>query len=270
MATVWDVESRSLREGPFDVDRCCALGVSFSAGGTMLATAAKNGVKLWNVTTGAALGRIGDGSAAGDVAFSPNGSFVALVREGVDPDPTKGFVEGGGDAEIWDVERRSLVTTLPIHGQVGYALGSSVAFSPDGRMLATGGLHALVYLWDVETGTLIRTLDQGVAGGETLEFSADGRILAVSGVEPVASLWDVATGRKIGRSLTAGSRRAMLDLSSDGRRLLMTTGNGEGAVWDVDPEAWTRRACALANRTLTREEWEQFLPGRPYEPACTS
>jgi WD40 repeat protein len=239
-----------------------------SRDGTMLATAAKNGVKLWNLATGAALGRIGDGSAAGGVAFSPSGSRVALVREGVDPDPTKGFVEGGGDAEIWDVERRSLVRTLPIHGQVGYALGYSVAFSADGRMLATGGLHALVYLWDVETGTLIRELDQGVAGAGTLEFSADGRILAVSGVEPVASLWDVATGKRIGPRLTAGSRRAMIDLSSDGRRLLMTLGNGQGAVWDIDPASWAQRACTVANRTLTPEEWEEFLPGRPYEPAC--
>ena len=62
----------------------------------------------------------------------------------------------------------------------------------------------------------------------------------------------------------------MIDLSSDGRHLLETHGNGQGAVWDVDPESWKRRACGLANRTLTREEWEEFLPGRPYEPACTT
>ena len=60
----------------------------------------------------------------------------------------------------------------------------------------------------------------------------------------------------------------MLDLSPDGRRLLMTLGNGQGAVWDVDPESWAQRACKLAGRTLTREEWDEFLPGRPYEPAC--
>ena len=62
----------------------------------------------------------------------------------------------------------------------------------------------------------------------------------------------------------------MIDLSSDGRHLLEIHGNGQGAVWDVDPESWKRRACDLANRTLTREEWEEFLPGRPYEPACAS
>jgi hypothetical protein len=65
-----------------------------------------------------------------------------------------------------------------------------------------------------------------------------------------------------------GGREALIDLSSDGRRLLMTNGDGTGAVWDIDPESWARRACALANRTLTREEWKEFLPGRPYEPAC--
>jgi hypothetical protein len=60
----------------------------------------------------------------------------------------------------------------------------------------------------------------------------------------------------------------MMDLSSDGGRLLMTADNGQGVVWDVDQRSWARRACEIANRTLTREEWERFLPGRPFEPAC--
>jgi hypothetical protein len=60
----------------------------------------------------------------------------------------------------------------------------------------------------------------------------------------------------------------MLDLSPDGRQLLMTLGNGQGVVWNIDPEFWAQRSCALANRTLTRQEWEKFLPGRPYESAC--
>ena len=53
----------------------------------------------------------------------------------------------------------------------------------------------------------------------------------------------------------------MVDLSSGGRRLLLMLANGEGAVFDVDPQSWARRACALVSRTLTRAEWERFLPG---------
>jgi WD40 repeat protein len=125
-----------------------------------------------------------------------------------------------------------------------------------------------VRLWDVRTEELLHELDQGGTGAFTLEFSPDGRTLAVSGFEPVASLWDVGTGTQIGPRLTAGDRRTMIDVSDDGRHLLETHGNGHGAIWDIDPHSWEQRACSIANRTLTREEWEKFLPGRPYEPAC--
>ena len=127
-----------------------------------------------------------------------------------------------------------------------------------------------VRLWDFRTGKLVRELDHGGAGSLTLDFSPDGATLAVSGFEPVASLWDVESGTRIGPSLTAGSRTAQVDFSADGRRLLITHGDGRGAVWDVDPASWKQRACALANRTLSRAEWEEYLPGQPYAPACAA
>ena len=37
---------------------------------------------------------------------------------------------------------------------------------------------------------------------------------------------------------------------------------------DIDPESWKQRAREVANRALRPGEWEQFLPGRPYDPAC--
>jgi serine/threonine protein kinase/WD40 repeat protein len=266
-ATVWDVESRSLRRGPFAVDGN-AVGVTFSADGTMLATAGVNGVQLWHGVTGAALGRIGEALPADDVAFSPSGHLVAFVRDGW----AAGYAGNrGASAEIWDVAERSRIAKLEFNSGAAdrdEGLGHALAFSPDGRTLATAGDDPLVHLWHVPSGKLISEFEQDVGGVVRLEFSPDGRVLAISG-ESVASLLDVATGTQVGR-VAAGSRKAMLDFSPDGRHLLITNGSGQGAVWDVNPVSWAERACAVAGRALTREEWQQFLPGRPYEPACRS
>jgi WD40 repeat protein/tRNA A-37 threonylcarbamoyl transferase component Bud32 len=254
--TLWDVGSRSRLHGPLSAGPGDLLvGVGFSRNGATLATTSGQlGVQLWDVATGAGLGEIGIASDAHDLAFSADGATIAFARP------------GRGGAEVWDVATRTSIAT--VDGTPFTEL--SVALSPDGQMLAVGGFGRVVRLWDVRTGKLVHELDQGGNGAFTLEFSPDGRTLAVSGFEPVASLWDVGTGTQIGPQLTAGDRRTMIDLSPDGRHLLETHGNGQGAVWDVDPESWARRACDLANRTLTREEWEEFLTGRPYEPACAT
>ena len=260
MATVWDVKSRSLRRGPFRVDPTTAVGVSISADGTMLATAGENGAELWDVATGTSIGHMGDYTALGDIAFSPTGPLVAFVRDGY-------LAGGGGDVEVWDSARRSRITKILVDDVSVF--GWAIAFSPDGRTVATGGLDTLVHLWDVRSGTLVRELKQNVGSAVlSLEFSPDGSILAMSGGEAFASLWDVDTGVPIGPRLRVGGGEVSLDISPDGRRLLTTHGDGKGAIWNIDPVSWAQRACRLANRTLTREEWEKFLPGRPYEPAC--
>ncbi|HET8593562.1 MAG TPA: WD40 repeat domain-containing protein, partial [Solirubrobacterales bacterium] len=195
-ATLWDVESRSLRQefyvGP---PACCFLGVSISADGKILAIPGPGGVNLWEVASGEPLDTIAPGVPAGDVAFIPAGSTLAFVHA------------QGGTAEVWDVAENSRITTLPVDSDSKYYY--AIAFSPDGRTLATGGVEdPITRVWDVPTGKLIRELDQGTPGAKTLDFSPDGRTLAVTGFAPVASLWDVATGARIGPTLTAGSYRA--------------------------------------------------------------
>ena len=257
--TLWDVRSRArlhgiMRGGGGGI----RPGVGFSPDGSTLATSSYRGVFLWDVATGARLDDLVTDGTAGDLAFSTDGALVAFARGDAAP----------GGAEVWDFANRTSIFTAD--GLADDAWDLSVALSPDSRLLAVGGTGSSVRLWDIRSGKLVHVLEQGANGAFTLEFSPDGRTLAVSGFEPVASLWDVASGIRIGPQLSAGDRRTMIDLSPDGRRLLETHGNGKGAVWDVDPTSWERRACAVAKRTLTRAEWTQFLPGRPYEPACAT
>jgi hypothetical protein len=40
------------------------------------------------------------------------------------------------------------------------------------------------------------------------------------------------------------------------------------AEWTLDPEALQQRACSVANRRLDPDEWDRFVPGEPYMPAC--
>jgi WD40 repeat protein len=69
----------------------------------------------------------------------------------------------------------------------------SVAFSPDGKVLASGGMHA-VYLWNVLSGREIGRLP---IGSFCVAFSSDGKTLACLGSEDI-TLWDVAAQKKIG------------------------------------------------------------------------
>jgi hypothetical protein len=47
-----------------------------------------------------------------------------------------------------------------------------------------------------------------------------------------------------------------------------TSPNGTPTILDLDPAHWQTTACHLAGRNLTRAEWDQYLPGRPYQTTC--
>ena len=53
-----------------------------------------------------------------------------------------------------------------------------------------------------------------------------------------------------------------------GHTLAAAFQDGTVLLWDVDSASWLKRACAVAARRLTQQEWQEFLPGRPYQPSC--
>jgi hypothetical protein len=109
-----------------------------------------------------------------------------------------------------------------------------------------------------------------------------GRMLvttSASGGSQVVRLWDVATLQQIGDPLPAGALVGgwatngwgmPVEASPDGKRFL-TQGAGPPlgpVLWDADPADWAATACRIAGRNLTRAEWEQYFPGRPYHVTC--
>ena len=89
---------------------------------------------------------------------------------------------------------------------------NSVAFSPDGTMLASGNDEDAVLLWDVTTGELLKAFEGNPQGVDSVAFSPDGSTLASAG-EDTVRLWDIATGRlkdtlTLPISLTGGRRIA--------------------------------------------------------------
>ena len=73
----------------------------------------------------------------------------------------------------------------------------SVAFSPDGKMLASGVWYGTVRLWDVASGKEIRQLQGHNRAVFSLVFSPDGKMLASAGHDGTVRLWDVASGKEV-------------------------------------------------------------------------
>lgn len=131
------------------------------------------------------------GERCGVVAFSPNGKYIAA-----------GTSSGreGEEVIIWNVEDGELFKILKTNIRDVDNTVDSLSFSPDSKYIVTGNSDKTVKLWNVNEGTVIRTLEGHRNSVNSISFSADGRFIASGSRDKTVRIWNIT-------SFTDGRRR---------------------------------------------------------------
>lgn len=160
----------------------------------------------------------------------------------------------------------------PLSGHQGWT--TSVAFSPDGTQLASGDGDGVVILWDVTTGQQQAVLPTGHSGPVWfLHFAgpvAAPRLLTGNG-DGTLIQWDLQTLEPLSAPLHSLFEVESMALSPDETTLAMGAFDNTGLVhlWRIDTTPWPVRACRIANRDLSQEEWQKYLGDKPYQATCS-
>jgi WD40 repeat protein len=147
-----------------------------------------------------------------------------------------------GPLQVMNLANGELAGTLP-----GHSSGAdSVAFSADGKLLASGGEDHVIRIWSMADGSLVHELTGDVSTVNSLSFSPDGRLLVSSAYDGATRLWDVSTGQQL----------ATLFSINDGSDWLVVTPQG---LFDGSPAAWDQILWRYGNNTFNVFPVEVFF-----------
>lgn len=242
-------------------------GITFDSGSWHLVTYGGNGARIWSRFNNKSRGVIGQGTTITAATSSPDGNTLyvgtasgeVLAYDTHTKQLRRTFVGHGklvqgmaasrdgsilittskdGSVKVWAAER---VPVLARTNQVRDDLTESltVAYSPDGQLIAVGGKDKTVSLYDAKTKKVLREIVGHNGMVFRLTFTPDGKSLLTGSSDGTARLWNISDGNQLAKFNVHGDKLEMvrsIAISPDGKRIAAGNWAGQAYVWDLETQ----------------------------------
>lgn len=218
--------------------------LAWRPGGHLIALAGYKEVRLIDPSSQQVKAKLeGEEGAVRAIAFSRDGKLLAAAG---------GLPAQHGQVEIWDVDTRKRIQTISGHADCIYG----VAFSPDGKSIATSSYDRLIKLWDVATGAEIRTFKDHIEAIYAIAFTPDGKHLISGAADRTIKFWDVATGERLYTLSEPQDGINAIALDPTGPRLAAGGLDKTIRVWTLGEKAGTLDNSLIAHEdAILRLAW---------------